>query len=200
MLIIKHPVEQGFTLLELMIVVAVMAIALSIGLPAMSQMFRNNSVGAAAELIQNALRQAEAEAIRRNGDVEFMLTDDTPEAASVNSLSRKENGKNWAVRMVDSTVPGRYVNGYSTSQMSSELTYTGPAGIRFSGAGRVFDTSGNPVGGKQIFRVSRSNAAKAYCVFVTPGGAVKLCDPSKASDDPRACQPMLSATDCPAAS
>ena len=101
--------------------------------------------------------------------------------------------------MVDSTASNRYVNGSTTSQMAEGVTYQGPAGVRFNGSGRVLDLTSAPVGGKQIFRVSRTSAAVAYCVFVTPGGAVKMCDPSKASGDPRACQPMLSASDCPAA-
>jgi len=191
--------QRGFTVLELMIVMVIGAILISVALPSFTQVIRNNSVGTAAELIQNALRQAEGEAIRRNGEVDFMLTDSTPGAASVNSLVAKSNGLNWAIRMVDSTAPNRYVNGYNTSQMAEGVTYQGPAGVRFNGSGRVLDLSSAPVGGKQIFRVSRTGAAVAYCVFVTPGGAVKMCDPSKASGDPRACQPMLSASDCPAA-
>ncbi len=191
--------ERGFTILELMVVVAVGAILLSVALPSMTQVIRNNSVGATAELVQNALRQAEGEAIRRNGEVDFMLTDSAPSAASVASLTAKIDGKNWTIRMVDSTVPNRYVNGVTTSQVSEGVIFQGPAGVRFNGSGRVLDLSSTPVGSKQIFRVSRTNAAVAYCVFVTPGGAVKLCDPSKASGDPRACQPMLSASDCPAA-
>lgn len=193
------PAQRGFSLLELMVVLIIGAILLSIAVPSMTQMIRNNSVGAAAEVIQNALRQAEGEAIRRNGEVDFILTDNAPSVATVGSLVAKIDGKNWAIRMVDSTAPNRYVNGIATSQMSDEVAYQGPAGVRFNGSGRVLDLSSTPVGSKQIFRVSRTNAAVAYCVFVTPGGAVKLCDPSKASGDPRACQPMLSASDCPAA-
>lgn len=199
MLNIRRPAQQGFTLLELMVVLIIGAILLSIAVPSMTQMIRNNSVGAAAEVIQNALRQAEGEAIRRNGEVDFILTDSTPSAATVSSMTAKADGDNWAIRMVDSAAPNRYVNGVSTSQMSSDVVYQGPAGVRFNGSGRVLDLTSAPVGSKQIFRVSRASATVAYCVFVTPGGAVKMCNPSKASGDPRACQPMLSATDCPAA-
>ncbi len=199
MLNTRRPAQQGFTLLELMVVLIIGAILLSIAIPSMTQMIRNNSVGVAAEVIQNALRQAEGEAIRRNGEVDFILTDDTPSVATVGSLTAKADGDNWAIRMVDSTAANRYVNGISTSQMSSDVVYQGPAGVRFNGSGRVLDLTSVPVGSKQIFRVSRTSATVAYCVFVTPGGAVKLCDPSRASGDPRACLPMLSATDCPAA-
>lgn len=199
MLNIRRPAQQGFTLLELMVVLIIGAILLSIAVPSMTQMIRNNSVGAAAEVIQNALRQAEGEAIRRNGEVDFILTDSTPSAATVSSMTAKADGDNWAIRMVDSAAPNRYVNGVSTSQMSSDVVYQGPAGVRFNGSGRVLDLTSAPVGSKQIFRVSRASATVAYCVFVTPGGAVKMCNPTKASGDPRACQPMLSATDCPAA-
>lgn len=199
MLINYRQAQRGFTLIELMIVLIIGAVLMSVAMPSMLQIIRNSSVRTAAEVIQNAVRQAEGEAIRRNGEVDFMLTDSVPSSATVGSLSAKVNGKNWAVRMVDSTVPNRYVNGVATSQMSDDVIYQGPAGVRFNGSGRVLDLNSAPVGGKQIFRVFRVNADVAYCVFVTPGGAVKLCDPSRASGDPRACQPMLSASDCPAA-
>lgn len=198
MLIISPRAQKGFTVLELMVVMVVGAVLISVALPSFTQVIRNNSVGSAAELIQNALRQAEGEAIRRNGEVEFILTDGVPSAAAVNSLVAKANGLNWAIRMVDSTAANRFVNGYTTSQMAEGVAYAGPAGVRFNGSGRVLDVSSSPVGGKQVFRVSRSGAGVAYCVFVTPGGAVKMCDPSRPSGDPRACQPMLSASDCPA--
>lgn len=188
--------EKGTTLLELMVTLVVAAILLATGLPAMSDWIRRSSVGTAAELIQNALRQAETEAIRRNAEVEFALTDDTPGASVVDTMTAKANGKNWLIRVVDSTATNRYVNGNMAKQLSDGLSYQGPASIHFSGAGRVLDSTGAAVGAKQIYRVSRSGTDLMYCVFVTPGGAVKMCNPAFPSGNPRACQPILTAAEC----
>ena len=70
-----------------MITVAIVGIVAAIGIPQMGQWIRNSSVNSAAEILQNGLRQAEAEAIRRNLRVEFMLTNGTPAASGIKSLS-----------------------------------------------------------------------------------------------------------------
>ena len=189
--------EQGATLLELMVTVSIAAILMAVGLPAMSDWIRRSSVGTASQLIQSALRQAETEAIRRNADVEFALTNDTPSVSAVSTVVSADNGKNWIIRVVDATASNRYVNGSVTKQVSEGLSYAGPASIRFSGAGRVLDSTGAAVGAKQVYRVSRTGTDLAYCVFVTPGGAVKMCNPAFPSGNPRACQPILTAAECP---
>ncbi|RTL32201.1 MAG: prepilin-type N-terminal cleavage/methylation domain-containing protein [Rhodocyclaceae bacterium] len=189
--------QRGVTLLELMVTVVIVAILLAVAMPYFGGLIARGAVASGAQLIQNALRQAEAEAIRRNSDVEFLLTDDVPSVSSVASLVAKANGKNWTIRVVDAAASNRYVNGYTTKDISGGIAYQGPASIRFSGAGRVLDSTGVAVSGKQIFRVSQTGVNVAYCVFVTPGGGVKTCNPALASGNPQACQPILAATDCP---
>lgn len=191
--------QRGFTMLELMVTVIILAILVGIGMPQMAQWIQRMTVSSASELIQNGLRQAIGEAIRRNTEVDFILTDGTPSVAGVASLVAKQGGDNWAIRVVDTTASNRYVNGSVTRELSDSVTYEGPAGVRFNGSGRVLDLTGAVVGGKQVFRITRSGAGVAYCVFVTPGAAVKMCDPTRASGDPRACQPALTASECPAA-
>ncbi|KAB2968923.1 GspH/FimT family pseudopilin [Zoogloea sp.] len=199
MLTSLRSVQRGFTMLELMVTVVILAILIGIGMPQMAEWIQRMTVSSASELIQNGLRQAIGEAIRRNTEVDFILTDGTPSVSGVASLVAKQNGINWAIRVVDATASNRYVNGSATNQLSDSVTYQGPAGVRFTGSGRVLDLTGTAVGGKQIFRVTRSGSGVAYCVFVTPGAAVKMCDPSRASGDPRACQPILTASECTAA-
>lgn len=199
MLTSPRVVQRGFSMLELMVTVSILAILIGIGMPQMAHWIQRMTVSSASELIQNGLRQAIGEAIRRNTDVDFILTDGTPSVSAVASLVAKQNGANWAIRVVDTTASNRYVNGHQTKELSSDVTLQGPAGVRFNGSGRVLDLTGTPVGGKQIFRITRSGSGLAYCVFVTPGAAVKMCDPAKASGDPRACQPILTASECTAA-
>lgn len=199
MLTSPRAVQRGFSILELMVTVSILAILIGIGMPQMAQWIQRMTVSSASELVQNGLRQAIGEAIRRNTEVDFILTDGTPSVSGVASLVAKQNGANWAIRVVDTTASNRYVNGHLTKELSTDVTLQGPAGVRFNGSGRVLDLTGTPVGGKQIFRVTRSGSGLAYCVFVTPGAAVKMCDPSRASGDPRACQPVLTASECTAA-
>lgn len=199
MLTYRRTRQHGFSVLELMVTVSILAILIGIGMPQMAQWIQRMTVSSASELIQNGLRQAIGEAIRRNTEVDFILTDGTPSVSGVGSLVAKQDGANWAIRVVDASASNRYVNGHQTKELSSDVTLQGPAGVRFNGSGRVLDLTGTPVGGKQVFRITRSGSGLAYCVFVTPGAAVKMCDPSRASGDPRACQPVLTASECTAA-
>jgi len=65
--------ESGFTLIELMIVIAVLAVSLSIALPSFSRTIANSKVRATAESILAGLRDARSTAIQRNAPVRFQL-------------------------------------------------------------------------------------------------------------------------------
>lgn len=198
MLSVQGRLQGGTTLLELMVTVTIVAILLAVGVPQLSDWIRRNSVSSAAEVLQNGLRGAEAEAIRRNAPAEFLLTNDTPSASG--TLAAVDNGKNWAIRMRDSSfgiVTGGYVAGFSLKEVSADVVLSGPASVLFNGMGRTLDSTGAALTAAQVYRFSRDGADKAFCVFVTPGGSVKLCDPSLASGNPRACQPLLTLSQCP---
>lgn len=155
MLTLRRAGQQGVTLLELMITVTIVGIVGAIGIPQMSQWIRNTSVTSAAEILQNGLRQAEAEAIRRNLRVEFLLTDGTPSVSTIKTLTASANGKNWAIRALDGLTPladqnAAYVNGFLLKEVSPEISLEGPASVLFSGTGRVLDTAGAAVADHRV--------------------------------------------------
>lgn len=63
-----HPISQrrgaGFTMIEAMVVVAILGIALAIGVPAMTDWVRNTKVEGATEFYAEGFRLARAEAIK----------------------------------------------------------------------------------------------------------------------------------------
>ena len=204
MLSLKRGRQRGATLLELMVTVTIVGIVGAIGIPQMGQWIRNSSVNSAAEILQNGLRQAEAEAIRRNLRVEFLLTNEAPASSNIKTLSATINGKNWAIRALDGLVPladqnAAYVSAFLLKDVSSDINVEGPASVLFSGSGRVLDSKGVAVASHQVYRITRTSSDKALCVFVTPGGGVKLCNPALASGEPFACQPQISLSKCPKA-
>jgi type IV fimbrial biogenesis protein FimT len=194
---------RGATLLEMMITVAILAILAATAMPQMSVWIQRYSLISTAEIMQNGLRQALSEAVRRNAPVAFVLTNATPSASNVTSAAAAANGQNWMVRALDSSyailASNAYVNSYRTAEASASIETTGPATIIFNGMGRVLDSTGTLVGSSQIYRLSRDDSTQVYCVFVTPGGGVKMCDPAVSSGKPQACQPQLTTAQCPAA-
>lgn len=68
---------QGFTLLELIVVLSVLAILLSWGIPSLQQSIRNNTVLAQGNELIAMLHFAKSEALRRNAEVPILLDSTT---------------------------------------------------------------------------------------------------------------------------
>lgn len=180
-----------------MITVLILGILMSIGIPQMSDWLRRSSVSAAAEFLQNGLRQATTEAIRRNLRVEFLLTNDMPTVSGVVSLTPSRDGANWAARTQAVPEGGvSHVASLAMKEISAEVKVSGPASLWFNGMGRVSDADGAAISANQIYRVTRAGSDRAVCVFVTPGGAVKSCDPSLPEGHLSACLPRVLPAQC----
>lgn len=65
--------SRGFTLIELMITVSVLAVLLAVAVPSFQTLIINMSLTSAANEVTAALQQARMEAIRRNRTVSFQL-------------------------------------------------------------------------------------------------------------------------------
>ena len=66
--------QQGFTLIELMITIAILAILLGLGTPSLQTMIHNNQVAAQNNELMGLINFAKSESVRRNTDVTMLLT------------------------------------------------------------------------------------------------------------------------------
>lgn len=183
--------SRGFTLVELMVTIFVLAILLMIGVPSMAQWIRNNQVRAVASTLQNGVRSAQAEALRRSRQVVFVLTDDTPTARG-DTVAAKANGKYWATYTVPldgSTESKELLDTGVVNDVGEGVTLTGPTALCFNTLGRLAAnaspgiTSANcelPSGAAQhSLDVSRTEATRRLRVLVSVGGQVRMCDRDK---------------------
>lgn len=109
----------GFSLIELMIVISVLAILLGIGVPSFRELIASQKARAAASALHDSLLLARSEAIKRNSTVTL----------SVNS-SNLANG--WSVLLSDGTTSIR------TQEAFSELTFSPSApSLGYSPLGRL---------------------------------------------------------------
>jgi type IV fimbrial biogenesis protein FimT len=69
---------RGFTLLELMVTVAVLAILVTVGVPSFQDLIQNNRVTTQTNELVTALNFARTEAVKRGRNVEVVVTQVTP--------------------------------------------------------------------------------------------------------------------------
>lgn len=171
--------QRAFSLIELMVTVALLSILMLLAFPAFTEWIQNSRIRTAAEAVQNGLQLARAEAVKRNARVEFALNGAT---------------SGWAVR----TPPG----GTAIQQRAAGdgsgnvVVTTAPAGavkVIFDGLGRANTTN---VDGTAILRtinldvpVAVLPAVRSRDLRVTIGvdGSIRMCDPSVSGTDSRKC-------------
>jgi type IV fimbrial biogenesis protein FimT len=186
-----------------MIGIALLAVLLMLAMPAFTRMLQNAKLRGVAESILAGVQAARAEALKRNQTVEFMLTADEPDPANVAALAANAAGPNWVVRLVPSAAEEDFIEGRSGQEGSVQASVTvqvaaaypgGATTIQFDGLGRAANLGAasavfavtNPAGGA-CKTAGGDEPMRCLNIVVTPGGRVRMCDPSVAGPDTRAC-------------
>lgn len=132
--------QHGFTLLELMIVVVIIAITASIGVPSFRDTIRNHRISTLSNELLASMSQARASAIQQNTTVVICMSknpDDTPPDC--------EDTQDWSagwVVLADSDRDGTFENKLSDVRISYPNII-----VKTNGAGEVqFARTGLPVG------------------------------------------------------
>ena len=161
---------RGFTLIEVMVVVTLIAILATVAGPSMREQFANFRVRSAADSIVNGLNVARAEAARRN----------SPAAFTLNS-----GGAGWSVAQIS---PSTAIQSRGNGE-SSSLTVTSSTAslvVTFLPTG-IVDTTATPRL-EQINVVSPVLNTSRRQINILGGGLIRMCDPGiTAAGDPRAC-------------
>ena len=181
---------RGFTIVEVMITLAVMGILLAFGVPAFSTWIENTRIRTTAQNIQGGLQLAKAEAVRRNLSVKVVIGGATGPAE-------------WTVSAI---TPGGDVavetrSGLEAANVNTVLGIAPPGAttLTFNGLGRAVNPNGD--GSAAISQVDvcpRAAGAdkRPLRIVVGAGGTVRMCDPAVATGDPRAC-PVVAASAAP---
>ncbi len=199
---LKHR-ARGFTLIELMVTLTIAAFLLLMAVPSFSSWMANAKVRSVAEEVQNGLRLAQTEAIRRNRQTVFALTSATP----AQNATPARNGRNWYVQVLmltgsaetnSDTDKGLFVQG-SNYATSATVTVTGPALLCFGSLGSATMTSAatalascsttTPNAAAVTYTIASTTADRPMGIVVTPGGQVRMCDTLKtlSSSNPDGC-------------
>jgi type IV fimbrial biogenesis protein FimT len=141
----------GFTLVELMVTVAVIAVILVIGVPGIANMKRSGDLVTTSKDLVGALNFARAEAVRQG------LTID------VNPITSGSWADGWRVEL-----GGTAIREFEAPPPGSSVTLTtGAAPVSFAGLGNVITTS--------CFDVSVTGSSSVRSVDISPAGRVTTC-------------------------
>lgn len=121
----------GFTLVELMVTVAVLGVLAVVAVPAMQGLVNGNRLRAAIGELQAAIQVAKTEAVRRNVPVTLCGSSDGSTCASTTSWTR------WVIRGRDPATPSD-VDVIRSDAPTGNVQISGPAdGIVFRPSGRI---------------------------------------------------------------
>lgn len=186
--------RRGFSLIEFMVTVTLAALLLGLAAPPFATWIRNTQARTVTDSLQNGLRLAQTEAVRRQRQVMFFLSDN---ATCSTASTATANGRFWVIR----TVPlldgedAEVVQCGVLAEAAAGSTITGPTTLCFSSSGRLVGGGTCSTGALQRYDVARANPRsgdRPLRVTVSLGGHIRLCDPERTLSDthPDGCPPL----------
>jgi type IV fimbrial biogenesis protein FimT len=184
--------QRGFTIVELMVAIVLLAFLLAMGGPSFSTWMQNSQIRTMSEAMKDGLQIARAEAVRRNAQVRLELVDSLTATCALSTA-----GPNWIVsmdgavgscdstNMADAAAPAapRVIQSRAATDGSKNAVVSAShSTVVFNGFGRVVLPAGadvaiditNPTGGSCA---SASGPMRCLRVIVGTGGQIRMCDP-----------------------
>lgn len=183
--------SSGFTAIELLVTISMIGILTALGLPSFNEWIVNQKIRTTAETLQNSLRLAQAEAVRRNRQVMFVLTNSNPGDADP---AAADDARNWVIQSVlaFSGDQVEFIQGGTFSEQQGGIAVSGLGATCFNSIGRVVPNAtvgctvptGSTGSTLRQFRVTAATSPANYRelrVTVSIGGQVRMCDASRAA-------------------
>jgi len=166
---------RGFTLVELMVTIAIVGLLLVLGVPTMRGVIENGRIRTAAESWQYGLTLARNEAVRRNARIQFVTSAD-----------------GWVVSLMDNTVLHSGSGQEGAANLAVTITPNNATRVTYNAFGRIVDPNPDlspPITEVDIESVNPPSLSsyRPLRLQLLAGGPSRLCDPALATTDPRAC-------------
>jgi len=184
---------RGFSLVELMVAISLLAVLIGLAMPGFMTWIRNTQVRTVAEALQSGTRLAQAEAVRRYRQVVFFRTN---QSNCDTAATAEADGAFWVVRTIVLVAEdvAAVVQCGNLSDVAANVAIGGPTAICFSSAGRQVAVANPGIGGtactldasgRSTFDVNKTGSARTgqdrpLRVLIGLAGSVRMCDPAKA--------------------
>jgi type IV fimbrial biogenesis protein FimT len=171
--------DSGFSLIELLVALAIAAILLVFALPGYTVWLADSQIQNGAHLLAGGLRWGQAEAIKRNESVQVVI-----------DMTTQSGG--WSAQLASDGTEiqvGKLVEG--ADRISLTPVPAGATTVTFDALGRV--PPANADASPPMVSIDIDNASLAPAtrrLRVVAGGSVtgvKICDPAFTAPDPKAC-------------
>lgn len=180
--------QKGVTAVELAIVSTIAATIAAAAAPDLSGFLANSQLRTASDDLRSGLRLAQIEAIKRQGLVELVLTDEAPGRPDVRPAS---DGCNWVIRALRPDGGLELLRGSSSASLAARVRVDADReAFAFDAFGRLrADSLGNaaPEADLRIELSDRDARGRPLRVVVRPSGSSVNCDPRARGDDAFAC-------------
>lgn len=160
---------RGFSLIELMVTIAIVAILAALAAPSFKSLLLNSQIRTAGQALTDGLNLARVEAIRRNERVIFS----------------KGTQSAWTVSLEsDLSILQSRPFSEGSSSVTVTVTPTGATRVTFDGLGRVVTNADATATITQMAidvpttSLSAAQSKDLRIDIANPGGAVRLCDPN----------------------
>lgn len=192
---------RGFSLIELVVSLAIIGILMAAIMPNISEWMTNARVRTAADAIQSGIQAARAEAVKQNRPITFWLVSLSDNKVMDDSCTLSSTSASWVVSVnsPDSkcgaapspTADPMIVQAHPAGEGSDGVTVVSKTGddtqtadhVTFNGFGQALDVTG--IGRVDV---SSPNATRTLRLVVSTSGSVGLCDPHVTdAADPRHC-------------
>jgi len=176
---LKRGLTRGFTMIEVLIGIVVLAILLGLGAPSFMVWMQNVQIRNAADAVLNGMQLARTEAIRRNKPVQFALS----------------SGSGWNINIVKPSAsdPANPIQKRTAKEGSAKVDVAATPGGAYA---VTFDAMGGPTtnadGSLTITALDftsqvSTDAPRPLRIVVSLSGTIRMCDPKAPAGDTRAC-------------
>ena len=183
--------SRGFTMIELLVTFALAAILTTLAVPGFRLWIANSAVRSTADALQNGLRTASAEAVRRSSQVIFVVS----AASQKYGATPATSGNYWYIQAVPTltsqTVDSSYyILGSPQSFASNGVNITTTASVVcFNSIGRQVTNTGTGgtwpglpaacTAGDTTYNITGRAGTRPLNVIASLGGKIRMCDPSR---------------------
>lgn len=178
--------QRGFTLVELMLAVAIIGILSAVTLPSFQNFLSGQKLNVASNNVYTAMQLAKATAIQQNASMTVLFNKGTGQWCIFNrQITPDSTTCNMGSNNLENGVIKKYIEPLNPD-ISIASVPTDAAQITYDSFGRVVANPDSSATLTSLEYTLNRDASRAATVQLT-NGLIRLCDPKKPAGNPQAC-------------